>query len=90
MPERLDPVLRDEIDDRVAEAFDAYLAERLAEPGPLRSALDAGRGAGVVLGTVAFGAFATVVAQFEPTVLCWIWGSLAVVNLAWLLTRPRR
>lgn len=32
----LDPRLRDEIDDQVAEAFDAYLAERLAERGPLR------------------------------------------------------
>jgi hypothetical protein len=32
----LSPRLRDEIDDQVAEAFDAYLADRLAEPGPLR------------------------------------------------------
>jgi hypothetical protein len=35
----LSPRLRDEIDDQVAEAFDAYLADRLAEPGPLRDAL---------------------------------------------------
>lgn len=35
----LSPRLRDEIDDQVAEAFDAYLAERLAEPGPLRDAV---------------------------------------------------
>jgi hypothetical protein len=31
----LDPRLRDEIDDQVAEALDAYLTE----PGPLRDAL---------------------------------------------------
>ncbi|UOZ08012.1 hypothetical protein [Amycolatopsis sp. WQ 127309] len=37
----LSPRLRDEIDDQVAEAFDAYLAERLAEPGPLRTAVRA-------------------------------------------------
>jgi hypothetical protein len=35
----LEPRLRDEIDDQVAEAFDAYLADRLAEPGPLRAAV---------------------------------------------------
>ncbi|MFG1638859.1 hypothetical protein ACGFMK_01095 [Amycolatopsis sp. NPDC049252] len=35
----LSPRLRDEIDDQVAAAFDAYLAERLAEPGPLRAAV---------------------------------------------------
>ncbi|MEV6879637.1 hypothetical protein [Amycolatopsis sp. NPDC051128] len=39
----LDARLRDEIDDQVAEAFDACLAERLAEPGPLRTALRRGR-----------------------------------------------
>jgi len=35
----LGPRLRDEIDDQVAEAFDACLAERLAERGPLRDAV---------------------------------------------------
>ncbi|MCR6484153.1 hypothetical protein M8542_15125 [Amycolatopsis sp. OK19-0408] len=35
----LTPRLRDEIDDQVAEAFDACLADRLAERGPLRDAL---------------------------------------------------
>jgi hypothetical protein len=39
----LSPRLRDEIDDQVAEAFDACLAERLAERGPLRDAVRARR-----------------------------------------------
>jgi hypothetical protein len=42
MPE-LGPRLRDEIDDQVAEAFEAYLADRLAEPGPLRDAVRGSR-----------------------------------------------
>ncbi|MEV0781497.1 zinc ribbon domain-containing protein [Streptomyces sp. NPDC050423] len=46
MSESLDARMRDEIDDQVAEAFDAYLADRLAKPGPLRASL-AGRRAGV-------------------------------------------
>lgn len=34
MSDPLDPRVQDEIDDQVAEAFDLYLADQLAEPGP--------------------------------------------------------
>lgn len=74
MSDSLDARMRDEIDDQVAEAFDAYLADRLAEPGPLRTSLASGRSAGVVLGTVGLGALATALAPTAGTVVCWIWG----------------
>ncbi|WP_214410719.1 hypothetical protein [Sphaerisporangium fuscum] len=89
-PDVLDSRLRDEIDDQVAEAFDAYLADRLAEPGPLRSALAARSGAKVVLATVALGALATALAPGGVTVVCWIWGAITVIDLAWLLSPRRR
>lgn len=81
---------QDEIDDQVAEAFDLYLADRLAEPGPLRTALSSGRSARVVLGTVGFGALATALAPDESGGVRWIWIAIAVVDLAWLLTRRGR
>ncbi|MFE6164185.1 hypothetical protein ACFQ7F_35305 [Streptomyces sp. NPDC056486] len=89
MPESLDARMRDEIDDQVAEAFDAYLADRLAEPGPLRTSLALRRSAAVVLGTVGAGALATALAPDEGAV-GWIWGAITVIDLAWLLTARRR
>ncbi|WP_405477352.1 hypothetical protein [Streptomyces canus] len=90
MSDSLDARMRDEIDDQVAEAFDAYLADRLAEPGPLRASLASGRNAGVVLGTVGLGALATALAPTAGAVVCWIWGVIAVIDLVWLLTARHR
>ncbi|MFF3331015.1 hypothetical protein ACFYWX_15835 [Streptomyces sp. NPDC002888] len=90
MSESLDAQMRDEIDDQVAEAFDAYLADRLAAPGPLRASLTSRRSAAVVLGTVGSGALATALAPDESAVTCWIWGAITVIDLAWLLTARRR
>ncbi|MEC4020306.1 hypothetical protein [Streptomyces sp. H27-D2] len=89
MPDALDARMRDEIDDQVAEAFDAYLADRLTEPGPLRASLAAGRSAGLVLRTVGLGALATALAPTGAAVGCWIWGGIAVIDLTWLLTARR-
>ncbi|MFF8592323.1 hypothetical protein ACF061_12895 [Streptomyces sp. NPDC015220] len=89
MADSLDARICDEIDDQVAEAFDAYLADRLAEPGPLRTALATRRSAGVVLGTVGLGALATALAPTAVPVVCWIWGAIAFVDVAWLLTAQR-
>ncbi|WP_413753429.1 hypothetical protein NRF20_26830 [Streptomyces sp. R-74717] len=90
MPDSLDARLRDEIDDQVAEAFDAYLSDRLTEPGPLRESLAAGRGARVVLGTVALGALATALAPPGVVAICWIWGAIAVIDVTWLWAARRR
>ncbi|WP_055531087.1 hypothetical protein [Streptomyces graminilatus] len=91
MSDSLDARMRDEIDDQVAEAFDAYLADRLAEPGPLRASLEWGRGPWVVLGTVGLGALATALAPAdEGAVIRWIWGAIAMIDLVWLLTTRRR
>ncbi|MFF1381825.1 hypothetical protein [Streptomyces sp. NPDC058308] len=90
MSESLDAQMRDEIDDQVAEAFDAYLADRLAEPGPLRASLALRRSTRLVLGTVVLGALATALAPDGSAVVCWIWGAIAVIDLAWLLTARRR
>ncbi|KOV73117.1 hypothetical protein ADL01_18760 [Streptomyces sp. NRRL WC-3618] len=90
MSESLDARTRDEIDDQVAEAFDACLADRLAEPGPLRSSLALRSSTRLVLGTVGLGALATALAPDATAVVCWIWGAIAVTNLAWLLTARRR
>ena len=90
MSDSLDARMRDEIDDQVAEAFDAYLADRLAEPGPLRASLTWGRSAGVVLGTVGLGTVATALAPTAGAVVCWLWGAISVIDLAWLLTARRR
>ncbi|MGW3570842.1 hypothetical protein ACWDSL_44415 [Streptomyces sp. NPDC000941] len=89
MSDSLNARMRDDIDDQVAEAFDAYLADRLAEPGPLRTALATRRSAGVVLGTISLGAFATAWAPTGVTVVCWVWGAIAFVDVAWLLTARR-
>ncbi|MFJ3145300.1 hypothetical protein ACIPJM_22975 [Streptomyces halstedii] len=86
MSDSLDARTRDEIDDQVAEAFDAYLADRLAEPGPLRTSLASKRSAGTVLGTIGLGTLATALAPTGGSVVCWIWGAIAVIDLAWLLT----
>ncbi|MFI6542339.1 hypothetical protein ACIBO9_03775 [Streptomyces prunicolor] len=90
MAESLDAQKRDEIDDQVAEAFDAYLADRLAEPGPLRAALALRGSVRLVLGTVGMGALATALAPDDSNVGGWIWGAIAVIDLAWLLTARRR
>ncbi|MCX4731548.1 hypothetical protein [Streptomyces sp. NBC_01363] len=90
MSDSLDARTRDEIDDQVAEAFDAYLSDRLTERGPLRTALTTGRGARVVLGTVALGALATALAPGGIAAICWIWGAIAVIDVAWLWAAHRR
>ncbi|MEU6996025.1 hypothetical protein ABZ953_35905 [Streptomyces sp. NPDC046465] len=91
MSDVLDARTRDEIDDQVAEAFDAYLADRLTERGPLRTALASRRSAAVVLGTIGTGALATALAPAGAAVACyWIWGAIAAVDLTWLLTAGRR
>ncbi|WLQ41694.1 hypothetical protein P8A22_17895 [Streptomyces laculatispora] len=90
MAEPLDARTRDEIDDQVAEAFDAYLADRLAEPGPLRASAARERAALLVLGTVALGALATAVAPATGATVGCIWGAIALIDLAWLLTARRR
>ncbi|MFF2960496.1 hypothetical protein ACFVT1_16630 [Streptomyces sp. NPDC057963] len=90
MSDSLDARLRDEIDDQVAEAFDAYLSDRLTEPGPLRASLTVGRGARVVLGTVALGTLATALAPPGIAAVCWIWGAIAAVDIVWLRAARRR
>ena len=74
----LDARLRDEIDDQVAEAFDAYLAERLTEPGPLRTALN--RRPLFVLMTLLAGVLATWLAP-NVLVACVAWAVVALVNV---------
>jgi hypothetical protein len=78
----LTPRLRDEIDDQVAEAFDAYLADRLAEPGPLCDAVRGRRRAAVALATAALGVVATWLA---PGAAWAVW--LAVAVVAWAVCR---
>ncbi|MEU1942617.1 hypothetical protein ABZ554_09310 [Streptomyces sp. NPDC020125] len=90
MSDSLDARVRDEIDDQVAEAFDAYLADRLAEPGPLRAALATKRSAKVVLGTIGLGVLATALAPTDVTVVCWIWGAIASIDVTFLLAARRR
>ncbi|MFJ4512976.1 hypothetical protein [Streptomyces sp. NPDC088816] len=90
MPDALTARMRDEIDDKVAEAFDAYLEDRLTEPGALRAALATRRSAGVVLGSIGLGALATALAPADVTVVCWIWGAITAIDVAWLLTTRRR
>jgi hypothetical protein len=77
----LNPRLRDEIDDRVAEAFDACLADRLAEPGPLRTAMKRQRRAWIVLGTSALGALVTLVGSPGILVGCCVWLAILVTNV---------
>ncbi|MES9511404.1 hypothetical protein ABWJ92_34250 [Streptomyces sp. NPDC000609] len=90
MSDSLDARTRDEIDDQVAEAFDAYLSDRLTERGPLRTALIVGRGARVVLGTVALGALATALAPGGAVAVYWIWGVIAAIDITWLRAARRR
>ncbi|WIY05412.1 hypothetical protein QRX60_16775 [Amycolatopsis mongoliensis] len=69
----LSPRLRDEIDDQVAEAFDAYLAERR----PRRP----WRGWPLVV-TVALGVVTTWLA---PGAAWAAWLAIAVTNVVWLV-----
>ncbi|OXM65429.1 hypothetical protein [Amycolatopsis vastitatis] len=69
----LDARLRDEIDDQVAEALDAYLAEwRPRRP----------RRAGPVVVTVALGVVTTTLA---PGAAWAAWLAIAATNVAWLV-----
>lgn len=80
--------LEDEIDDRVAEAFDEQLGERLEQPGPLHAALARDRRAGVtvVLATLLFGTVATVLIR-GLAALALLWVGMAVVNIAYFSHR---
>jgi len=69
----LDARLRDEIDDQVAEALDAYLAER--RPRPPRRAWP-------VVVTVALGVATT---WLVPGAAWVAWLAIAVTNVAWLV-----
>lgn len=77
----LDARLRDEIDDQVAEAFDACLAERLAAPGPLRSALSLRRRVILVVVTVVIGAAVTSLTPVGVAVGCGMWLAIAATNV---------
>ena len=83
----LDARLRDEIDDRVAEAFDAYLAERLAEPGPLREAVRGTRRVWLPLAAIVLGALVTSLVPVGVAVGCSIWLAIALTNVVWLTPR---
>ncbi|MGW4061965.1 hypothetical protein ACWEGE_27055 [Amycolatopsis sp. NPDC004747] len=69
----LDARLRDEIDDQVAEALDAYLAERT----PRRH-----RRAWPVVVTVALGVVTT---WLDPGVAWVAWLAIGVTNVGWLV-----
>jgi hypothetical protein len=76
--------LGDQIDDRVAEAFDERLAEQMKQPGPLRSAATRGQWAGlVVLVSMLLGTLATILAS-GIAVAALAWGGLAAINVAYL------
>jgi len=79
--------LGDQIDDRVAEAFDETLAERMEQPGPLRSAATRDRRAGlVVLVSMLLGTLATILARgIAEVALAWV--GLAAINVAYLSRR---
>jgi hypothetical protein len=81
--------LGDQIDDRVALAVDEQLAERLAEPGILRSALRRDRRAGlaVVCASVAMGACVTIFAPGGMLAVLIGWTAITLINLAYLLRR---
>ncbi|WP_329054862.1 hypothetical protein OG738_16300 [Amycolatopsis sp. NBC_01488] len=74
----LDPRLRDEIDDQVAEILDVYLAER----APRRK----WRGGGPLVVTVALGVVTTWLA---PAAAWAAWPAIAATNVAWLVCRGR-
>ncbi len=76
--------LGDQIDDRVAEAFDEQLAERMELPGPFRSAATRDRRAlPVVLATMLLGTIATILAG-STVVVALAWTGLAVIDVAYL------
>ncbi len=79
--------LGDQIDDRVAEAFDEKLAERMEQPGPLRSAATRDQRAGfVVLVSLLLGTLATILASgIAEVALAWV--GLAAINVAYLSRR---
>ena len=79
--------LGDQIDDRVAEAFEEKLAERMEQPGPLRSAATRDqRAVLVVLVSMLLGTLATILASgIAEVALAWV--GLAAINVAYL---PRR
>ncbi len=79
--------LGDQIDDRVAEAFDEKLAERMEQPGPLRSAATRDQRAGlVVLVSMLMGTLATILATgIAEVALAWV--GLAAINVAYLSRR---
>jgi hypothetical protein len=81
--------LGDQIDDRVALAFDEQLAERLAEPGPFRRALLRDRRAGLALvnASLAMGTCLTILSPGGVTVSLTAWAAITVINLAYLLRR---
>ena len=76
--------LGDQIDDRVAAAFDEQLAERMEQPGLLRSAATRDRRTGlVVLASMLLGTLATILANgIAMTALAWV--GLAAINVAYL------
>ncbi|MFJ9781174.1 hypothetical protein ACIRSS_16425 [Amycolatopsis sp. NPDC101161] len=69
----LDARLRDEIDDQVAEALEAYLAEAGHLPRPRTWPL---------VGTVALGVVTT---WLVPSAAWAAWIAIAVTNVAWLI-----
>jgi hypothetical protein len=76
--------LGDQIDDRVAEAFDEKLAEQLEQPGPLRSAVTRGQRASLVaLASMFLGTLATILAS-GIAVAALAWAGLAAINVAYL------
>jgi len=76
--------LGDQIDDRVAEAFDEQLTERMRQPGPLRAAATRDHRAGlVILATVLLGTIATILAGGIAAVAL-AWTGLAVIDVAYL------
>jgi hypothetical protein len=80
--------LGDRIDDRVAEALDEQLIERMGQPGPLRAAVARDRRAelAVVFSTMLLGTIVTVfVSGFAAPALAWT--GLAVINIAYFSAR---
>jgi hypothetical protein len=76
--------LGDQIDDRVAEAFDEKLAEQLEQPGPLRSAVTRGQRASLVaLASMFLGTLATILASGIAAAAL-AWAGLAAINVAYL------
>lgn len=80
--------LSDQIDDRVAEAFDEQLAERMEQPGPLRSAVARDRRGdlAVVLATMLLGTIVTVFSR-GLAVPALAWAGLTVIDIAYLSRR---